>query len=159
VLSIARAERCGVSPNDQRIAIGEQSAAQKLPEREHGFRCRHRRRQGGAGLASTILLKQVAPDTRVVIVEKGSEVGTHILSGIIADPIGLDRLLPEWRKEPDRPIVVEVTEDSGKRLSHGACAIRGRLAVGAQARTTRRSSMSISCCRTWQPPRSATQNL
>jgi len=38
----------------------------------------------------------------VVVVEKGSEVGAHILSGMVFDPIGLDRLLPDWRNDPDR---------------------------------------------------------
>ncbi len=52
---------------------------------------------GPAGLAAAIRLKQAAPDASVVVVEKGSEVGAHILSGAVIDPIGLDRLLPEWR--------------------------------------------------------------
>ena len=49
---------------------------------------------GPAGLAAAIRLKQLAPDTAVVVVEKGSEVGAHILSGAVIDPIGLDRLHP-----------------------------------------------------------------
>ena len=52
---------------------------------------------GPAGLAAAIRLKQAAPDASVVVVEKGSEVGAHILSGAVIDPIGLDSLLPEWR--------------------------------------------------------------
>ncbi|PPD25070.1 MAG: electron transfer flavoprotein-ubiquinone oxidoreductase, partial [Methylocystis sp.] len=52
---------------------------------------------GPAGLAAAIRLKQVAPDLSVVVIEKGSEPGAHILSGAVIDPIGLDRLLPEWR--------------------------------------------------------------
>src|SRR5689334_12758069 len=54
---------------------------------------------GPAGLAAAIRLKQLAPDLGVVVVEKGSEVGAHILSGAVIDPIALDRLLPEWRDE------------------------------------------------------------
>jgi electron-transferring-flavoprotein dehydrogenase len=54
---------------------------------------------GPAGLAAAIKLKQLSPDTSVVVVEKGSEVGAHILSGAVIDPIGLDSLLPEWRGE------------------------------------------------------------
>ena len=54
---------------------------------------------GPAGLAAAIRLKQLAPDKSVVVVEKGSEVGAHILSGAVIDPVGLDRLLPEWRGE------------------------------------------------------------
>ena len=58
---------------------------------------------GPAGLAAAIRLKQLAPEVSVVVVEKGSEVGAHILSGAVIDPIGLDRLLPDWRSE-DTPI-------------------------------------------------------
>jgi electron-transferring-flavoprotein dehydrogenase len=54
---------------------------------------------GPAGLAAAIRLKQLAPETSVVVVEKGSEVGAHILSGAVIDPVGLDALIPEWRKE------------------------------------------------------------
>jgi electron-transferring-flavoprotein dehydrogenase len=65
---------------------------------------------GPAGLAAAIRLKQLAPDLGVVVVEKGSEVGAHILSGAVIDPIGLDRLLPDWRGE-DTPIRQAVTAD------------------------------------------------
>lgn len=65
---------------------------------------------GPAGLAAAIRLKQRAPDLSVVIVEKGSEVGAHILSGAVIDPVALDRLLPEWRSE-ETPIKTPVTED------------------------------------------------
>src|SRR4051794_19409150 len=65
---------------------------------------------GPAGLAAAIRLKQLAPDLAVVIVEKGSEVGAHILSGAVIDPIALDRLLPEWRSE-ETPIKTAVTDD------------------------------------------------
>ncbi|MBN9019683.1 MAG: electron transfer flavoprotein-ubiquinone oxidoreductase [Rhizobiales bacterium] len=66
---------------------------------------------GPAGLAAAIRLKQISPDISVVIVEKGSEVGAHILSGAVIDPVGLDSLLPEWRGEDDVPIKTPVTED------------------------------------------------
>ena len=65
---------------------------------------------GPAGLAAAIRLKQLAPERTVVVVEKGSEVGAHILSGAVIDPIGLDRLIPEWRGE-DTPIKTAVTAD------------------------------------------------
>ncbi|MCZ7660719.1 MAG: electron transfer flavoprotein-ubiquinone oxidoreductase [Xanthobacteraceae bacterium] len=65
---------------------------------------------GPAGLAAAIRLKQLAADLAVVVVEKGSEVGAHILSGAVIDPVALDRLLPEWRGE-DTPIKQPVTED------------------------------------------------
>jgi electron-transferring-flavoprotein dehydrogenase len=65
---------------------------------------------GPAGLAAAIRLKQINPEISVVIVEKGSEVGAHILSGAVIDPIGLDKLLPDWRGE-DSPIKTKVAED------------------------------------------------
>jgi electron-transferring-flavoprotein dehydrogenase len=65
---------------------------------------------GPAGLAAAIRLKQLAPDAAVVVVEKGSEVGAHILSGAVIDPIGLDRLLPDWRSE-DSPVKTQVSDD------------------------------------------------
>ena len=65
---------------------------------------------GPAGLAAAIRLKQLSPDITVVVVEKGSEVGAHILSGAVIDPVGLDRLLPDWRSE-DTPIKTEVSDD------------------------------------------------
>ncbi len=65
---------------------------------------------GPAGLAAAIRLKQLNPELAVVVVEKGSEVGAHILSGAVIDPIGLDRLLPDWRNE-ETPLKTPVTED------------------------------------------------
>jgi electron-transferring-flavoprotein dehydrogenase len=66
---------------------------------------------GPAGLAAAIHLKQVDADLNVVVVEKGSAVGAHILSGVVIDPIGLDRLLPDWREDPERPLKTPVVED------------------------------------------------
>jgi electron-transferring-flavoprotein dehydrogenase len=66
---------------------------------------------GPAGLSAAIRLKQLDADLTVVVVEKGSEVGAHILSGAVIDPIGLDRLLPDWREDFDRPLKTEVTKD------------------------------------------------
>ena len=65
---------------------------------------------GPAGLSAAIRLKQINPDITVVIVEKGSEVGAHILSGAVIDPVGIDKLLPEWRGE-DTPIKTAVSDD------------------------------------------------
>jgi electron-transferring-flavoprotein dehydrogenase len=66
---------------------------------------------GPAGLAAAIRLKQLSPETSVVVIEKGSEAGAHILSGAVIDPIGLDRLLPGWRERDDRPVTTQVQED------------------------------------------------
>lgn len=66
---------------------------------------------GPAGLSAAIRLKQVSPEISVVVVEKGSEVGAHILSGAVIDPSGLDRLLPEWRDDAEAPLKTKVSAD------------------------------------------------
>ena len=67
---------------------------------------------GPAGLSAAIRLKQLGgDDVNVVVLEKGSEVGAHILSGAVLDPSGLDALLPDWR-EMGAPITVPVKEDN-----------------------------------------------
>jgi electron-transferring-flavoprotein dehydrogenase len=65
---------------------------------------------GPAGLAAAIRLKQLDPDVSAVVLEKGSEVGAHILSGAVLDPCGLDALIPDWR-EKGAPLTTPVTED------------------------------------------------
>ncbi len=71
---------------------------------------------GPAGLAAAIRLKQLAPETSVVVVEKGSEVGAHILSGAVIDPVGLDALISEWREE-ESFVRTAVTDDRFSILS------------------------------------------
>ncbi len=66
---------------------------------------------GPAGLSAAIRLKQLNADLTVVVLEKGSEVGAHILSGAVLDPSGLDRLIPDW-KARKAPITVPVVEDN-----------------------------------------------
>src|SRR5436190_7270991 len=53
---------------------------------------------GPSGLAAAIHLKQLAPDASVCLVEKGSEVGAHILSGAVLEPRALNELMPDWRE-------------------------------------------------------------
>src|SRR6201989_1054865 len=69
---------------------------------------------GPAGLAAAIRLKQLAAEkgaeVNVCVLEKGSEVGAHILSGAVMDPRGIDELIPDW-KEKGAPLDVPVTED------------------------------------------------
>ncbi|WP_145104814.1 electron transfer flavoprotein-ubiquinone oxidoreductase [Cereibacter sediminicola] len=65
---------------------------------------------GPAGLSAAIRLKQLDPDLSVVLLEKGSEVGAHILSGAVLDPVGLNALIPDW-KEKGAPLNTPVTED------------------------------------------------
>jgi electron-transferring-flavoprotein dehydrogenase len=66
---------------------------------------------GPAGLAAAIRLKELDAGLSVVVIEKGSQVGAHILSGMVFDPIGLDRMLPDWRDDPDQPLKTEVAAD------------------------------------------------
>jgi len=66
---------------------------------------------GPSGLSAAIRLKQLDPDLSVVVLEKGSEVGAHILSGAVLDPAGLDALLPDWR-DRKAPVTVPVVEDN-----------------------------------------------
>lgn len=66
---------------------------------------------GPAGLSAAIRLKQLDSDINVVVLEKGSEVGAHILSGAVLDTSGLDKLMPDWR-EKGAPITVPVKEDN-----------------------------------------------
>ena len=66
---------------------------------------------GPSGLSAAIRLKQLDPDLAVVVLEKGSEVGAHILSGAVLDPSGLTRLIPDW-KDRGAPVTVKVKEDN-----------------------------------------------
>ena len=66
---------------------------------------------GPAGLSAAIRLKQLDPDLDVVVLEKGSEVGAHILSGAVLDTAGLDALIPDW-KDKGAPINVPVKKDN-----------------------------------------------
>ena len=75
---------------------------------------------GPAGLATAIKLKQLAAErdheVSVCVLEKGSEIGAHILSGAIMDPIALTELIPDW-KEKGAPLDTAVTEDEFLFLS------------------------------------------
>src|SRR3569833_311132 len=66
---------------------------------------------GPSGLAAAIRLKQLNADLNIVVVEKGSEVGAHILSGAVIDPVSLDKLIPDWREDADSPLKTPVTDD------------------------------------------------
>ena len=65
---------------------------------------------GPAGLSAAIRLKQVNPQITVCLLEKGSEVGAHILSGAVIDPIGINELIPDW-KEKGAPLDTPVNDD------------------------------------------------
>lgn len=71
---------------------------------------------GPGGLAAAIRLKQLRPEASVVVLEKGAEVGAHILSGAVIDPVALDALLPDWRHE-ESPVSTAVTSDEFRWLT------------------------------------------
>ena len=66
---------------------------------------------GPAGLSAAIRLKQNNADTSVVVLEKGSEVGAHILSGAVLDPKGLRELFPDFETNNSCPVKTKVTSD------------------------------------------------
>src|SRR5687768_13325864 len=65
---------------------------------------------GPAGLAAAIRIKQLSAETSVCVLEKGSEVGAHILSGAVMDPIALSELIPDWQAK-GAPLNIPVSED------------------------------------------------
>ncbi len=73
---------------------------------------------GPSGLSAAIRLKQIDPELQVVVLEKGSEIGAHILSGAVLDPVGLNRLIPDW-KEKGAPLNTEVVDDNFYVLGEG----------------------------------------
>src|SRR5438477_451515 len=75
---------------------------------------------GPSGLSAAIRLKQLNADLNIVVVEKGSEVGAHILSGAVIDPVSLDKLLPDWREDADCPLKTEVKDDRFYWMTGGA---------------------------------------
>src|SRR4051812_45616002 len=78
---------------------------------------------GPAGLSAAIRLKQLAAEKgaeiSVCVLEKGSEIGAHILSGAVLDPGGLDELIPDW-KEKGAPVETRVTDDRFYFYTRGA---------------------------------------
>ena len=66
---------------------------------------------GPAGLAAAIRLKQLEENLSVVVLEKGAEVGAHILSGAVVDPIAVNRLIPDWKDDADHPFKTPVNDD------------------------------------------------
>ena len=73
---------------------------------------------GPAGLSAAIRLKQLDPAREVVVLEKGSEVGAHILSGAVLDTSGLDALIPDWQ-DKGAPLNTKVKSDRFYMLGQG----------------------------------------
>ena len=78
---------------------------------------------GPAGLATAIRLKQRNPEAHVVVIEKGTQIGAHIVSGAVVDPVGIDALLPDWRNG-QHPFRTRVSRDDFSLLTP-----RGRIPV------------------------------
>jgi electron-transferring-flavoprotein dehydrogenase len=74
---------------------------------------------GPAGLSAAIRLKQLSPELSVAVVEKSGEIGGHILSGAVMNPVGLDALIPDWRQK-GAPIGPAVTKDTFHYLTADA---------------------------------------
>ncbi|AOL23381.1 electron-transferring-flavoprotein dehydrogenase [Erythrobacter litoralis] len=74
---------------------------------------------GPAGLSAAIRLKQLNEELEVVVLEKGSEIGAHILSGAVVDPKALDELLPDWRDNGCPMAETPVTDNWHWMLSKG----------------------------------------
>ncbi len=74
---------------------------------------------GPAGLSAAIRLKQINAELEVIVLEKGSEIGAHILSGAVVDPKALDELLPEWRDQGCPMAQTPVTDNWHWVLSKG----------------------------------------
>lgn len=72
---------------------------------------------GPAGLSAAISIKQQNSNIKVAIIEKGSEVGSHIISGAILDPHSLTKLLPNWQKDSNNFVKLAVGRDSYYFLS------------------------------------------
>ncbi|MEM0985621.1 MAG: electron transfer flavoprotein-ubiquinone oxidoreductase [Pseudomonadota bacterium] len=75
---------------------------------------------GPSGLCAAIRFMQLAEETgeerTCVVLEKGGEIGAHILSGLVLDPKALDELIPDWRDRDDRPLVTPITKDRYMQL-------------------------------------------
>ena len=101
---------------------------------------------GPAGLSAAIRLKQLSPDMAVCLVEKGGEVGAHILSGAVIEPRALNELIPDW-KEKGAPLETPAREDRFLFLTETnrtSCRRRRRCTITA---TT--SSRSATWCAGW----------
>ena len=116
---------------------------------------------GPAGLAAAIRLKQLASEAgrelTVCVIEKGSEVGAHILSGAVIDPIALNELIPDW-KEKGAPLDTPVTHDQFKILGPAGAAslpmflMPPRSASATASNAARRSLLreTFICTETWK---------
>lgn len=104
---------------------------------------------GPAGLACAIRLKQIDPDRQVCVIEKGSQVGAHILSGAVIEPGPLDELLPDWRDNPP-PICVPARKDEFFYLTRSK---RYRLPTPPQMHNKGNFIVSLGALCAWLEPK------
>ncbi len=97
---------------------------------------------GPAGLAAAIRLRQKHPDLAVTVVEKSAEIGGHILSGAVMDPVGLDELLPDWRQR-GAPVGPDVAEDRFHFLTASADIVLHHTLLPPQMRRERGVVISL----------------
>lgn len=97
---------------------------------------------GPAGLAAAIRLRQKHPDLAVTVVEKSAEIGGHILSGAVMDPVGLDELLPDWRQR-GAPVGPDVAEDRFHFLTASADIVLPHALLPPQMRRERGVVISL----------------
>jgi electron-transferring-flavoprotein dehydrogenase len=103
---------------------------------------------GPAGLACAIRLKQLKPDLMVAVIEKGAEVGVHILSGAVIEPGPLDELLPGWRDNPP-PTCIPVANDEIAFLSATS---RHRMPTPPQQKNHGNFIVSLGAVCAWMAP-------
>src|ERR1700745_654368 len=75
---------------------------------------------GPAGLSAAIRLQSLYADLPIVVGEKACDVGAHILSGAVIDPVSLDKLVPDWREDADCPLKTQVKDDRFYWMTTGA---------------------------------------
>ena len=90
---------------------------------------------GPSGLSTAIKLKQLNPEINVCVLEKGSEVGAHILSGNVFETRALDELIPDWRSK-DSPIKTKVTKDSLKIFGNPNLTLNRKYIIKKKAKAT-----------------------
>src|SRR6201995_4177755 len=99
---------------------GESMSSEELPPRESMEFDVVIVGAGPSGLAAAIRLKQLNADLTIVVGEKGSEVGAHMLSGAVIDPVSLDKLIPDWREDADCPLKTQVKTDKFYWMTAGS---------------------------------------
>ena len=113
---------------------------------------------GPSGLAAAIRLKQKSPQLSVTVVEKSAEIGGHILSGAVMNPVGLDGLIPDWRQK-GAPVGPAVTRDTFHFLTAGADIALPGLMIPPQMRTENAVILSLGDLCRWLAEQAQAQGV